>query len=153
MSTCSIHLVHKPLACQSLLHTLPYSHDCYPHMLSFLVQPLPSSHTELDALGDDFLADEDTSYLDDTVNAPEPPTTVPGGTERTRVSTALVQVKHCMHLCVLAKVHFDILTKYIQTYYVLFYANRPYYIQILWGVHFEKAPCVAVSFTHLEHDS
>ena len=42
-------------------------------------------HTELDALGDDFLQDEDTSYLDDTINVPEAPTTIPGGTERTRV--------------------------------------------------------------------
>ena len=49
------------------------------------------SIAELDALGDDFLADEDTSYLDDSVKAPEPPTTVPGGTERTRVRTAHMQ--------------------------------------------------------------
>lgn len=44
---------------------------------------------ELDALGDDFLEDEDTSYLDNTVNAPEPPTTIPGGTERTRDGVTL----------------------------------------------------------------
>ena len=42
---------------------------------------------ELDALGDDFLADEDTSYLDDAV--PEPPTTVPGGTERVKDGATL----------------------------------------------------------------
>lgn len=36
-------------------------------------------HTELDALGDDFLGeDEDTSYLD-AVSAPDPPTGIPGG--------------------------------------------------------------------------
>jgi charged multivesicular body protein 5 len=33
---------------------------------------------ELDALGDDFLEDEDTSYLDNTVNALEPNSVVPG---------------------------------------------------------------------------
>ena len=33
---------------------------------------------ELDALGDDFLEDKDTSYLDNTVNALEPNSVVPG---------------------------------------------------------------------------
>ena len=37
--------------------------------------------TELEALGDDFLTeDDDTTFLD-AANAPEPPTKVPGGTE------------------------------------------------------------------------
>ena len=36
---------------------------------------------ELEALGDDFLGeDEDTSYLD-AVSAPDPPTNVPGGSK------------------------------------------------------------------------
>lgn len=33
---------------------------------------------ELEALGDDFLADTDTSYLDEAVNAPSAPTRDPG---------------------------------------------------------------------------
>ncbi len=37
---------------------------------------------ELEALGDDFLGeDEDTSYLD-AVSAPDPPTSVPGGSSK-----------------------------------------------------------------------
>ena len=43
---------------------------------------------ELDALGDDLL-DEDTSYLDETVGIPDPPTTIPGETERTRDGVTL----------------------------------------------------------------
>lgn len=40
--------------------------------------------TELDALGDDFLADsEDTSYLD-AVSAPDPPTGVPQDTGKSK---------------------------------------------------------------------
>lgn len=34
--------------------------------------------TELEALNDDFLADTDTTYLDDAVNAPSVPTRDPG---------------------------------------------------------------------------
>ena len=33
---------------------------------------------ELDALGDEIALDDDTSYLDDAVRAPNAPTTVPG---------------------------------------------------------------------------
>ena len=33
---------------------------------------------ELDALGDDFALDEDTSYLDDAMNAPDAPAKEPG---------------------------------------------------------------------------
>lgn len=33
---------------------------------------------ELDALGDDFALDEDSSYLDDAIAAPSAPTGVPG---------------------------------------------------------------------------
>merc|ERR550519_2037530 len=33
---------------------------------------------ELDALGDDFALDEDTSYLDDAISAPNAPTREPG---------------------------------------------------------------------------
>ncbi len=43
--------------------------------------PSNSLHSELDALGDDFLGeDEDTSYLD-AVSAPDPPTGIPGGSK------------------------------------------------------------------------
>ena len=34
---------------------------------------------ELDALGDDLLLDDDTSFLDDAVTAPSIPTSEPGG--------------------------------------------------------------------------
>ena len=64
------------------------------------VKPLPlPSPTELDALGDDFLADEDTSYLDEAV--PEPPTTVPGGTERTKVRTYVMCTCKYVHVRIL----------------------------------------------------
>ena len=47
--------------------------------------------TELEALGDDFLTeDDDTTFLD-AANAPEPPTKVPGGTETV---SGKVRVKH-----------------------------------------------------------
>jgi len=42
------------------------------------------SHTELEALGDDFLAEEDSSYLD-AVGAPDPPTGIPESKERVQV--------------------------------------------------------------------
>ena len=48
--------------------------------------PSPPPSPELEALGDDFLGeDEDTSYLD-AVAAPDPPTGIPGSdTSRSRV--------------------------------------------------------------------
>ncbi len=56
-----------------------------PHSLTLYPLTSPHPHTELEALGDDFLAeDEDTSYLD-AVSAPEPPTGIPGGPERSKV--------------------------------------------------------------------
>ena len=45
---------------------------------------------ELDALGDEIALDDDTSYLDEAVRAPNAPTTVPGADSvRTRVCTIL----------------------------------------------------------------
>ena len=43
------------------------------------------SHTELEALGDDFLAEEDSSYLD-AVGAPDPPSGIPESKERVQVT-------------------------------------------------------------------
>ena len=47
---------------------------------------------ELDALGDDFLEDE--SYLD-SLDAPEPPSKVPGGTDtvKSKVSIYFITIK------------------------------------------------------------
>ena len=39
--------------------------------------------SELEALGDDVLLDDDSSFLD-AVNAPDPPAAVPGGPESVR---------------------------------------------------------------------
>lgn len=49
---------------------------------------LSPAHPELEALGDDFLAEEDDGYLD-AVGAPDPPTSVPSDTGGSR---AKVQV-------------------------------------------------------------
>ena len=38
---------------------------------------------ELDALGDDYALDEDSSYLDDAVSAPSVPTSIPGADSTT----------------------------------------------------------------------
>ena len=45
------------------------------------VSSLYTPCAELEALGDDFLAEDDTSYLDATIGAPDPPTNVPGGSK------------------------------------------------------------------------
>lgn len=55
--------------------------------MSFLSLPfcLLNVFVELDALGDDFLGEvEDSSYLD-AVEAPDPPTGVPGENSRVKV--------------------------------------------------------------------
>ena len=57
-----------------------------PHMLSGLpIKPTPSL-PELDALGDEFLAEEDSSYLD-AVEAPDPPSGIPTEREKNKVRT------------------------------------------------------------------
>lgn len=40
-----------------------------------------SPSPELEALGDDFLEEDDTSYLD-AVSAPDPPSGIPGGSSK-----------------------------------------------------------------------
>ena len=61
--------------------SLNFHHPPTSQSLSFF---LPDRVSELDALGDDFLADsEDTSYLD-AVSAPDPPTGVPQETGKTK---------------------------------------------------------------------
>ena len=55
------------------------------HHFSF-ISPSTSSSPELSALGDDMLADEDTSYLD-AVSAPDPPSGVPQEKAKEKVHT------------------------------------------------------------------
>ncbi len=57
-------------------------------VIAYTTPPPSLQCIELEALGDDFLGeDEDASYLD-AVGAPDPPTTVPGDSGR-------VEVCHC----------------------------------------------------------
>lgn len=56
---------------------------------------LLSTTLELEALGDDFLAEEDDSFLDATLNVPDPPSKVPGAadTVRSKVRSLCAQYK------------------------------------------------------------
>ena len=69
-------------------HTHTHTHiHTHTHTHTHLVLP---AHTELEALGDDFLAEEDDGYLD-AVGAPDPPTSVPSdaGGSKTKVQVSL----------------------------------------------------------------
>ena len=53
---------------------------CHPLILAYLLSIYQDElEAEFDALGDDLLLDDDTSFLDDAVTAPSIPTSEPGG--------------------------------------------------------------------------
>ena len=108
-------------------------------VMHYFVKNIFVAFTELDALGDDMLLDEDTSYLD-SATIPDPPNTVPQSTTGGQTNVSSVFITHYLLLlfrmawCWMSLVslkcliHEKILSTFLKYLFIVNISNVSFYI-------------------------